>query len=198
MSAPPPPPTPQPQSHLHLRPLLNLLLRRLLSSSRSSVPKPPPAGRPKFGPGSANPAADLVPQSVQQSLTNQDKVDLASAMHGTPAGGSTTRPSNSRSPKSSCARADQQATRRPSLNKAVTAWTVFAAWRQIEKRSLRVANNALDRILNMEERRPNRHARGHLFSRRHHQFRGPGWRASSDVPTTPTAIMHTAEAAGGA
>ena len=41
----------------------------------------PSEAAPKFGPGSTKSAADLVPQSVQQSLTKQDKVDLANAMH---------------------------------------------------------------------------------------------------------------------
>ena len=53
-----------------------------ISSAVESAKRANPSeAAPKFGPGSTKSAAALVPQSVQQSLTNQDKVDLANAMH---------------------------------------------------------------------------------------------------------------------
>ena len=84
VSAPPPPPTPQPQSHPAPSPAPQPSAAPLppiqQQVERAKAANPSEAA-PKFGPGSTKSAADLVPQSVQQSLTKQDKVDLANAMH---------------------------------------------------------------------------------------------------------------------
>ena len=84
VSAPPPPPTPQPQSQPAPAPAPQPSATPLppiqQQVERAKAANPSEAA-PKFGPGSTKSAADLVPQSVQQSLTKQDKVDLANAMH---------------------------------------------------------------------------------------------------------------------
>ena len=127
VSAPPPPPTPQPQSQPAPAPAPQPSAAPLppiqQQVERAKAANPSEAA-PKFGPGSTKSAADLVPQSVQQSLTNQDKVDLANAMHQYSRGQLDDKALELAVAKvlmrasGSSKRLEGQA-----LNKAVTAWT---------------------------------------------------------------------------
>ena len=80
-TAPPPPPTPAPQAAPTPTPQQPASLPPISEQAEKTKATHSSEALPKFGPGSTKAAAALVPPEVQQSMTQQDKVDLANAMH---------------------------------------------------------------------------------------------------------------------
>lgn len=78
---PPPPPTPAPQAAPTPTSQQPASLPPISEQAEKTKATHSSEALPKFGPGSTKAAAALVPPEVQQSMTQQDKVDLANAMH---------------------------------------------------------------------------------------------------------------------
>ena len=80
-TAPPPPPTPAPQAAPTPTPQQPASLPPISEQAEKTKATHSSEALPKFGPGSTKAAAALIPPEVQSSMTQQDKVDLANAMH---------------------------------------------------------------------------------------------------------------------
>ncbi len=123
-TAPPPPPTPAPQAAPTPTPQQPASLPPISEQAEKTKATHSSEALPKFGPGSTKAAAALIPPEVQQSMTQQDKVNLANAMHQYSRGQLDDRQLELAVAKvlmrasGSSKKLEGQA-----LNKAVTAWT---------------------------------------------------------------------------
>jgi hypothetical protein len=123
ISPPPPPPTPQAQQAPTptAQPSAAPLPPIQQQAEKAKAANPSEAA-PKFGPGSTKSAISTVPPEVQQSLTHQDKLQLANAMHSYSRGTLDDRQLELEVAKI-LGRVGKGKLEGQALNKAVTAWT---------------------------------------------------------------------------
>ena len=123
-TAPPPPPTPAPQAAPTPTPQQPASLPPISEQAEKTKATHSSEALPKFGPGSTKAAAALIPPEVQSSMTQQDKVNLANAMHQYSRGQLDDRQLELAVAKVLMrARGSSKKLEGQALNKAVTAWT---------------------------------------------------------------------------